>query len=220
MSNQSSLGFGFMPRKHRDGREYVGGGIPCYIPASDSNNYFLGDPVILTKATNDTVNTTPILPKNQVGGYGFGDIGTLPIVGAITAGTSDYISGVIVHIGYDPASTARAPYRVASQEAIVWIEISPDVVYEARLANLTTAPGTTLVGNTATVYAGAGGNTTTGTSSYAVDGGTLQTATGTTYQLRIVELSRDLLNGDTNSANPNVYCMFNLSTETLPATAI
>ena len=155
-----------------------------------------------------------------MGGAVLFDPGTLPTVGAIAIGTSDYVSGVITHIGYDPINFARPEYRVASIPTVVWVEVSPDVVYEARIQNLTTAPGLDVVGNTATIHAGAGGSTTTGTSTYGIDGATLQTSSGTTYQVRVLRASGDMLNNDLTSANPTVFCMLNLSTETLPVTAI
>jgi len=216
MSNQNSTGSGFRPRKHADGREYVGGGRPYYIPSTDSNNYFLGDVVTLKGASN----TADVTASGGVGGAVMFPAGTLPVVGAVTAGAGNAITGVIVHIGYDPVDYARPPYRKASVNTVVWVEDSPDVIYEVRLvgATLLTSTG---INDTASVSLGAGGSTTTGTSSHGLDGTTLQTSTGTTYQLRLVGLSRDLLNSDLTSANPNVFCKINVSTEqTMASTAI
>lgn len=213
MSNQTSSGDGFIPRKHADGREYVGGGRPYYVPSTDSNNYFVGDVVVIKGASN----TTDILAQNETGGATLMPAGTLPSVGIVTAGATNPITGVIVRVGWDPTDTARAPYRKASTEAVVWVEDSPDVLFEARMLGATVLTSTG-INDTASVSLGTG-STVTGRSGHGIDSATLQTSTGTTYQIRLMGLSRDLLNNDLSVVNPKVYCKINVSTEQTMASA-
>lgn len=217
MSNQSANGYGLIPVKHRDGREYVGGNnIPMYIPSSNGTQLFIGDAVTMTGSNN----TTPILAKNQVGGAVGFDPGALPTV-AKTASGSNPVTGVITHIGYDPTNTFRPPSVLANQEAVIWVCTDPSVVYRTKVlngssGNGTLTSGTNVGGATANIYAGTGDNNT-GRSGTGLDSSAIHTSTTTTDQLRILGIARDLLNSDLTSANPDVLVVLNNTTETTVA---
>lgn len=153
--------FGLKPI-NRDGTAANDFAVGYYvIPATDTNNTFLGDPVIATGSADATT------------GYA--------IVTKATAGTSNYITGVVVAV--IPVTEASTVYRQASTYAVVLVADDPDQLFEIQ------SNGTTAVGNVqfnANFSFGAGGSTASG-----VSGGVLNESTDNTtntLQLRIERL--------------------------------
>ena len=122
--------FGLRPSRYLNGAPYNGQANAYYVPDTDATALFIGDPVILAGAANDT----------KVGGFG---IGTLATVTQATGGaaTIEAVLGVVV--GVDPligegvASAGMAGrdapiYRPASSGSVVWVADDPQIVFEVQ----------------------------------------------------------------------------------------
>lgn len=161
---------GLVPVMHFDGRHYNASGSLYWIPASNASNIFIGDPVIVT---------------------GNGDANGVPSIQLATAGTSNYITGVIQSIvpGGGPnlpelAITRDMPVYVPSGVGIyvnvcddptVLFEIQEDSVGGALTATACSANGNLVSGS---------GNAQYGTSGWQLQSSSV--ATTNTLQLRII----------------------------------
>jgi len=131
------------------------------VPASDSNNIFIGDPVITT---------------------GTGDSNGVPIVAKATAGSGAYFQGVVV--GIKPTTDESTVYRAASTAMLVYVADSPDQLFEIQ-SNGTAA--ITSLGANADFSFGSGGSTGTGISGGVLSESSVNTTN--TLQLRIERFS-------------------------------
>lgn len=168
--------FGLRPIKYRDGTPYNGGGNPYYVGTGETNDIFIGDPVNIT----GTANTTTV----EVPGYGTFPAGTLPAVTLATAGAGNNLIGSVVGVGALPGDLTKQ-YRAASTERVLFVEDSPDVVYEIQEDSSTATLSALDVGNNADLASGTG-STVTGISAWELDGNTANTTA--TLQLRILRL--------------------------------
>lgn len=197
--------FGLRPVKMSNGSEYVGGGVPCFVPSSDGTALYRGDPVIFA----GTANAVVVPATGSTGGAKGFDIGTLPVVTRATNGDDNRITGVVVRIGSDPDDDSRSAYRKASTDAVVWVEINDEVLYEIQADGAVTEAS---VGLNA-VLIGTGGSTVTGLSSVELDTTSDAPAADASNQLLIVGISRDPMRNDTTASNTAVYVKLNRLTQ-------
>ena len=158
---------GSFPSGTPTGRRINGAGNAYYLPASDANNVFIGDPVIIVTDSDD--------------GKG------IQTVELATAGANNYAIGVVVSLlnAGDPALpvTRESPrYRRASTEQYVLVADDPDLLFEAQEDGVGGAMGAGSAGRNVNLVAGSG-STVTGYSGWELDSSTL--ATGNTLQMRI-----------------------------------
>lgn len=161
---------GLVPVRHIDGRQYNASGSLYWIPASDTNNIFIGDPLIVT---------------------GTSDANGIPAVTLATAGAGNYITGVIQGIipGGGPILTETAVtrdmpvYRAAGTGLYVNVCDDPTVLYEIQEDSVGGAMSAAAASANANLVAGAG-NTQYGYSGWQLQSSSL--ANTATLQLRIV----------------------------------
>lgn len=143
---------GLEPVRHLNGNAYNGQGQTCYIPDTDSNDYFIGQPVDLSGDADST--------------------GKYPQVTSISYGNGNPIFGVIV--GFDVskhASPLDYTYGKASTERYPIVVNDPDVMFRAQVSSAAT-PTSGDIGGSANLTSGSG-DTTYGTSGDEVDASTL-----------------------------------------------
>lgn len=135
--------FGFRPVRVEGSSE-----IPVttyYVPASDGTALFIGDPVILT---------------------GSSDSNGVAAVTRATAGSSSYVTGVVVAV--KPVTDESTIYREASTERYVVVADNPYQVFEVQQDSDSATPAVTDVGNTVDFIAAAG-DTVYGKSKFELD---------------------------------------------------
>lgn len=139
--------------------------MKCFIPSTDNNDMFIGDPVDLAGSAD---------PK-----------GVCPTVVRVAGGAGNPILGAIVAFEHDPDNPTLL-YRKAGTARYCYVCVDPFTVYEIQ-AEGSNVLSKDVVGLNAVLYAGAGGSTTTGLSSYQLDAG-VNTApsVNATYQLLIL----------------------------------
>jgi len=174
MANTSRI-FGFRPVKHTTGAPYNGSPNVYQIPASDNQNTFVGDPVILEG--NASAGGIATVKRAAAGAAILGVVVGLinpkldPIAGSMTNGS----------IALDTPQ-----YRAASTAQYVLVEDAADVVYEVEQTTGGSAYTYLLadVGLNADAYYGGSGSTTTGVSAASLDMSTK--ATTATLQFKIL----------------------------------
>lgn len=184
--------FGLWPRRHRSGAPYNGAANPYFVPSTDSNAMYLGDPVVVT----GTSNTSTLVPMDGNHGNAY-QPGTVPAVQLATAGAGNDITGVIIAVEASPDSGLKNVYRPASTEAIVWVADDPDLVFEAQEDSDGGALAATDVGQNVDLVSGSG-STVTGYSGWELDSSTA--GTGSTIQMRLERLVNRLDNEIGNQA--------------------
>jgi hypothetical protein len=174
MANTSRI-FGFKPVKHVTGAPYNGGGNIYQIPASDANNTFVGDPVILEG--NASAGGVATVKKAAAGAA------VLGVVTGIINAKMDPVAGTLTN---GSIALDTPVYRAASVAQYVLVEDAPDVVYEVEQTTGGSAYTYLLadVGLNADAYYGGTGSTTTGTSAVSLDMSTK--ATTATLQFKIL----------------------------------
>lgn len=160
---------GLIPVKDATGRYFTGGGSVYFVPASDANNIFVGDPVIVT---------------------GAGDGNGVPVVTLATAGSSNNITGAMM--GIVPAGAPILPetailrdmpvYRQASVGTYILVSDDPDQLYEIQEDSVGGALTAAAVSGNANLVSGAG-NTINGYSGWQLQSSSA--ANTATLQLRI-----------------------------------
>jgi hypothetical protein len=165
-----NMPFGLRPVRHKSGAPYNGAFRKYFVPASDATALFIGDPVIMTGASN-TVEVNGHAP------------GVLPVVTRHTAGANP-ITGVVV--GVEAADRSDLQYRAASTARIVYVADDPDLIFHVR-DNGAAAPAGTWVSSNANLAAGTG-DTGFGVSKFVIAGATTPTNTAAAA-LRIVGLA-------------------------------
>jgi len=161
---------GLIPVRGAYGNYFNGMGNIYYVPATDANNIFVGDPVIVT---------------------GGADANGIPVVTLATAGASNYITGAMM--GIVPAGGPILPelavlrdqpvYRPASVGAYILVSDDPGQLYEIQEDSVGGALAATAVSGNANLVAGAG-NTINGYSGWQLQSSSL--ANTATLQLRIL----------------------------------
>lgn len=158
-----------------NGTPWSGQGQLCAVPASQSGNIFLGDPVVALGGTD-----------------AFG----VPLVGIATAGAGGSILGAMVGISNGPAGsgftvTRDLPvYRQASIANYIFIADDPNQLWvvqeDSNGGAIAAATAGFANGN---LVAGAG-STVTGFSGWQLQSSSVSSSANTTYQVRIIGLSR------------------------------
>lgn len=158
------MAFGLKPVRHKDGTPYNGACNRYSVASGETNNMFIGDPVIIS---------------------GTGDADGVPGVALAAAG--DRISGVIVGFGVSQSATAGSTtainrgYRTASTADYVLVADDPTLLFAIEEDAVGGALATTDIGNNADLVAAAG-STATKRSGYMLDSSTKAT---TSAQVRI-----------------------------------
>lgn len=162
---------GLVPTKHRNGAPYNGSVNFYYIPVTEANALFIGDPVIITGTSNTT----------DIDGY---QPATLPAVTKASFGATNRISGVIQGFVADPDTNLSRIYNPATTERVVMVADDPDLVFELQDDGSATLAATD-VGFNANLVDGTG-STVTGLSGVELDATT--PAADATFQLNIERL--------------------------------
>lgn len=172
MANVNSP-FGLRPINN-NGTPFSGQLTMYNVPATDANNMFIGDPVIVAGSAD---------------AYG------VATVALATAGTSNYLIGPIVSIVNGPAlgGTAAAPvtrdlpvYRQASINTYVLVADDPNTLFAVQDNNVAFAAVD--ISLNVNLTAGGGGSTVTGISSWSLT--TTGKATTNTLQMRLMRSLR------------------------------
>lgn len=203
MANTSRI-FGFKPVKHVTGAPYNGGGNIYQIPASDANNTFVGDPVILEG--NASVGGVATVKKAAA---------SAPVLGVITGFINpkqDPVTGALTN-GSIALDTPQ--YRVASVAQYCLVEDAPDVVYEVEQTTGGSAYTYLLadVGQNADAYYGGTGSTVTGTSACSLDMAT-KGATGT-LQFKILGTVQRVDNSSVSGTDTAVHVLAKINAASL-----
>lgn len=158
---------GLTPRRYRNGSPWMGAARHYFVPATDANAMFIGDPVVIV-AGSDAPN-------------GFASV-TLA-----TPGASNRITGVVV--GFRPGTPfAFNASKPANTAGYVIVADDPDLLFEVQESAVTDAAALTAaaMGKNVNLLAGTG-NSVRG-SGFQID--STSSGTAATGQLRIVESQR------------------------------
>jgi hypothetical protein len=194
--------FGMKPVRFRNGTTWNGQATPYFIPAADTNNYFIGDPVT-EKGGSAHGNASAV--SQLVGDF---VVGSLMQVTIATAGSGNRILGPIVSVAaVDRGSTV---YRAASVDTVVWVADDYNLIFQiqAEVTAVLTAAATP--GLNAVLVSGTG-STTTGLSGWSMDSGvSAAPASNAAYQLTVLRVS-NIFNNDITATNATWDVMINLS---------
>lgn len=163
---------GFKPVRYRSGKAYTGAARPYAVLAADATALFIGDPVVKAGSANTTF-INGHLP------------GTLPTVVRATAGATNQITGVVVAV--EPDTATSLPYRAASTLRVVYVADDPDLVFEVQDDGAGTVAAD-LVGLNANVVYTHAGSASTAMSGAEINGATW--AADATFQFTLQGLSR------------------------------
>ena len=169
MTYKNNAPLGLQPVRMLDGSDWNGGYTEYNITSGYATSLFTGDPVTLL--ANGTI--------------GVGVAGSA-IVGVFQGCEYMATDGVYTFFPYWAASTAT----LGSAQAKARVIANPNVVFTIQETNGSGAAGTALAladrGLNANFYAGAGGSTAMGTSSFSLDNATEDTTA--TLNLKILDL--------------------------------
>lgn len=155
---------GFKPYRMNANSPYSGGVNRYWVPATETNNLFIGDPVDLS-GTGDTAGTSPTVVRATAGSGG--------------------VVGVIVGIENLTDSNLSRTHLPGSTGGYVLVADDPDEVFEIQEDSDGGALAITDIGLNATFIIGSG-NTTTGLSATELDSSTKETTA--TLHCRILRL--------------------------------
>ena len=156
--------FGLTPVRYKSGAPYNGAANLYSVAAGETNNIFIGDPVLIS---------------------GTGDAAGIP--GVVRAAAGDRMTGVVVGFGqFDGASAGSTTainrgYRTASTADYLLVADDPALLFAIEEDAVGGALATTDIGNNADLVGGTG-STVTRRSGYMLDSSTKVT---TTAQVRI-----------------------------------
>lgn len=165
MANPNSP-VGLVPRRYRNGSPWMGVARHYFVPATDANPLFIGDPVVIVAGS---------------------DINGFASCTLATAGAGGRITGVVV--GFRPgAPLSEMRTKPANTAAYVIVADDPDLLFEVQESATTDGAALTAaaMGKNANLLAG-GGNVVRG-SGWTMD--STSAATTGTGQVRIVESQR------------------------------
>ena len=158
------MAFGLTPVRYKSGAPYNGAANLYSVAAGETNNIFIGDPVLIS---------------------GTGDAAGIP--GVVRAAAGDRMTGVVVGFGqFDGASAGSTTainrgYRTASTADYLLVADDPALLFAVEEDAVGGALATTDIGNNADLVGGTG-STVTRRSGYMLDSSTKVT---TTAQVRI-----------------------------------
>lgn len=156
--------FGLTPVRYKSGAPYNGAANLYSVAAGETNNIFIGDPVLIS---------------------GTGDAAGIP--GVVRAAAGDRMTGAVVGFGqFDGASAGSTTainrgYRTASTADYLLVADDPALLFAVEEDAVGGALATTDIGNNADLVGGTG-STVTRRSGYMLDSSTKVT---TTAQVRI-----------------------------------
>lgn len=165
--------FGLTPVRYKSGAPYNGAANLYSVAAGETNNIFIGDPVLIS---------------------GTGDAAGIP--GVVRAAAGDRMTGVVVGFGqFDGASAGSTTainrgYRTASTADYLLVADDPALLFAVEEDAVGGALATTDIGNNADLVGGTG-STVTRRSGYMLDSSTKVT---TTAQVRIVGFDQTIGN--------------------------
>lgn len=172
--------YGFRPLRYKSGAPYNGACNLYMVPAAYATALYIGDPVIKIVAAAAPTDYYG-MPANSMGQ-----------INRATAGTGNYITGVIV--SFFPEQATSPVYNAASTLRGVYVADDPDLIFSIRDDGTGTPDytwphghanfSTSTAGN---AYTGLSGVSLAGSSLIALGGG----STYTTTQLRIHRLRPD-----------------------------
>ncbi len=183
---------------------------PYYVRSDYATALYVGSPV--SRIAGDSNSTTIKAVANSfTGGADEFAPGTLQRVELAANGDTNAITGFIVAIGTAThAGSAFGPsYKPASKEAVVFVADHPDTIFEIQ-ADSTLA--STDIGKVANLTGSGGNATVTGLSSVVLSASSAATG-NSTYQLRIVGVSKDPLRNDLSTAYPVMLVQINNHTD-------
>ena len=183
---------GLVPVRHTDNSVYVGPGSLYWVPATDANQIFVGDPVVVT---------------------GQGDANGVPSVTLATAGTGNYITGAMMGIVPGggpilpelPITRDMPVYRQANVGQYILVADEENVLFEIQEDSVGGALTPAACSNNANLI-GAAGNTQYGYSGWQLQSSSV--ATTATLQLRIMRAVQRVDN--TIGTNTKWYVRINL----------
>lgn len=159
---------GLQPYADSTARYFTGGGTVYYVPPSDANNIFVGDPVIAS---------------------GLADANGVPAVTLATAGSGNYLTGAMIGL-VDNAGALVVPvlqnspvYRQANVGAYILVADDPDLMFWVQEDSVGGALPAGAASGNADLVAGTG-STVTGFSGWQLQSSS--EGTGATLQLRIL----------------------------------
>ena len=151
--------FGLRPVRYLNGTPWNGQARAYYVPSSYAVALYVGDPVTLTGTGNAAA----------FAGYPIGTLATAQI--ALAGDVSDVTKLVLGSIVAVLPSTQASPvYKPASVEAIIMVADDPNLIFQLQ-DDGGGSPAVTWIGSNANLISGSG-NTYTGQSGWAMDGGT------------------------------------------------
>lgn len=180
---------GLVPVRLRNGSPWDGPLRTYYVPSTDANAIFIGDPVIIAGSA-DTIGT--------------------PTATIATAGATNRVTGACVGLRPGGNSTLIPPrYRAASTAEYILVADDPNLLFEVQEDSVGGALAATNTGQNVDLVAGSG-STYTGISGWQLDSSTA--GTGATLQMRLIGLQ---IRADNDfGANAKWLCAINLPTET------
>ena len=204
MATNAAAPFGLRPLRHKYGAPYNGAARLYYVPATDTQALYIGDPVTASQTYGGSITAGTGLGSNAAAYYG-NFPGTLPTVSLATAGDGKPILGVVV--GFFAEQAASTVYRAASTARGVWVVDDPDMEYtimDDGVATLNIGAGAgsggyALLDNGNLNLSTYSGSTATGLSGATLST-TLSTSGASTGQLKILGLYQAVKN---NANTPN-----------------
>lgn len=162
---------GLVPVRYKSGAPYNGACNRYHVAAGESNNIFIGDPVIIS---------------------GTGDADGIP--GVVRAAAGALITGIVVGFGQNPGATDNSAmelgYRPASTADYLLVADDPELLFEAQEDGTGGFLAATSIGLNVDLAAGTG-STVTKQSGYVLDSSTAAT---TAAGVRVVGLSQRVNN--------------------------
>lgn len=156
---------GFNPARMNTNGSYPGAVNRYWVPATETNAIFIGDPVDLS-GTADTAGTSPSVIR-------------------ATAGSAGYVVGVVVGIENLTDSNLSRTHLPGSTGGYILVADDPDEAFEIQEDSVAATLAITSTGLNAD-FVIAAGNTTTGLSATELDSSTAETTA--TLQCRILRL--------------------------------
>ena len=161
---------GFMPVCYVSGAPYNGAHTVYFVPATDAQALFIGDPVITVTAAADA-NGIPVVTRASGLAAAGAAIDTPMFTGAITG---ILMAGTPV-VGFTRDSPV---FRPASVAAYIAVADDPNLMFEMQEDSIGATFAATVVGRNA-VVATAAGSTVTGYSGFQLDSSVAVVATNT-----------------------------------------
>ena len=146
----ANIARGLIPYRHFDGSVYNGSFNVYYVPSSYATALYIGDPVDIVSASDDSIGT----PAVQLGVVGSPLVGVM--IGIVDGGPDGAIVAVTQGLPiYHPASTAQ--YIAVCDDPTVLYMVQDDASSQATAPKLWAGKNANLVsgsGSTATGYSG------------------------------------------------------------------